>query len=95
MVIKPTEQWLKQAALDEENYDISAGKEELGMAMEKLGIEGGDLIKELKDRYQSMKVQEASLIKTGAAKDAVVVSGQLKALAEKIDELEARLTGVF
>lgn len=56
--------------------------------MEKLGIANEDLLKELKAEYQQAKEVEAELIKVGSRNNSTV-EVQLKALKDKIDELEA------
>lgn len=55
--------------------------------MEKIGIANEDLLKELRAEYQQVKELEAELIKIGS-KNNKTVETNLKALKEKIDELE-------
>lgn len=56
------------------------------MTMEKVGVQNQDLINELQAEYQELKEKEASLIKTGSAPAAGLVS-EIQAITAKINQL--------
>lgn len=57
------------------------------MAMEKLGVERGDLLEGLRQEYQQLKIREAELVKTAGAATTDVIA-RIQAVAAEIKALE-------